>query len=136
MPLSAAGLRCKRARSWVDRAGKFPESDLAIEKVLQNPVVKQNADRLLRDQFLYDRCWKKWDSEGIVDRTTRESSCSQFPENEPYLVRLFRRLYVSRKQILHGCSTDGGSKNRPSLMAAVPVLGKLVPVFIDLVDAC
>ncbi len=66
--------------------------------------------------------------------TARESSCVQFAERKPYLIRLFGRLYVLRKQIFHGCSKDRGAKNRPSLRAAVPVLERLVSVFIDLVD--
>ena len=42
------------------------------------------------------------------------------------LIQLFRRLYVLRKQIFHGCSKDGSSKNRPSLRAAAPVLARFV----------
>ena len=53
--------------------------------------------------------------------------------NEKYdddITQIFKRLYVLRKQMFHGCSTDGSVKNRPSLRAAVPVLERFVQVLL------
>jgi hypothetical protein len=89
--------------------------------------------QLIRDPFLDDLSWKRWDSEGIFAKTDRERTAVQGANGRPPLHRMCGRLYVLRKQIFHGCSTEGGRKNRESLLRAVAVLEKLVPVVSDFV---
>jgi hypothetical protein len=106
----------------------------AIQRALRAPRIRDSAETLLGDRFLSDNCWRKWDAEGVVEKKARESSCAPVTDHTSDLMTLFSRLYVLRKQIFHGCSTDRGSKNRPSLVAAVPVLETLVRTFIGIVE--
>lgn len=106
----------------------------AIPTVLKERDLKDHLDCLMGDKFLHDCCWKAWDKDAVVDRGRREASlpdCNR--KNDHQLIQLFRRLYVLRKQIFHGCSKEGSSKNRPSLRAAVPVLRRFVDVFAEIV---
>ena len=108
----------------IDRDGAIPK---AVAELRGMPA------QLIRDPSLDDLSWKRWDSEGIFAKTDRERTAVQGANGRHSLHRVFARLYVLRKQIFHGCSTEGGRKNRESLLKAVAVLEKLVPIFSDLV---
>jgi hypothetical protein len=105
----------------------------AVQKALRDPQIRERVKALLDDRYLDNKCWQRWDENGITDKTARESCCIA-SSDRPELVTLLSRLYVLRNHIFHGCSTDRSSRNRPSLMAAVPVLEKLVHTFIGVVE--
>lgn len=53
--------------------------------------------------------------------------------NSPQLLGVvFNRLYTLRNQLIHGGATWNGSVNRKQLSDCVQLLGKLVPVIIEL----
>lgn len=53
--------------------------------------------------------------------------------NTPVLLGvLFNRLYTLRNQLIHGGATWNGSVNRSQMRDCVGLLGKLVPVIIEL----
>lgn len=106
----------------------------AVQRALRDPHIREHVRVLLDDRYLDNKCWQRWDEKNITDKTARESCCVASSEYQSELVTLFSRLYVLRNQIFHGCSTDRSSRNRPSLMAAVPVLEKLVHAFIGVVE--
>ncbi len=102
--------------------------------VLKQRDIKDDVETLLRDKYLHDCCWREWDRRKIYDRSGRETVvpfCNEKRDDELFLV--FKRLYVLRKQIFHGCSKERSSKNRPSLRAAVPVIERCVNEFLALV---
>ncbi len=106
--------------------------DHGIHGVLKEGPLAEHVSNLVKDKFLHDCCWRQWDKNGAVDRDSRDSFVPECHEKHTdELVQVFKRLYVLRKQIFHGCSTDGSSKNRPSLRAAVPVLKRFVQAFLD-----
>jgi hypothetical protein len=107
------------------------DRDEAILKTVAD--LRGTPAQLIRDPFLSDLSWKRWDSEGIFAKMDRERAAVQGANGRPPFHRMFGRLYVLRKQIFHGCSSEGGRKNRESLLRAVAVLEKLVPIFSDLV---
>jgi hypothetical protein len=107
----------------------------SVSAVLREQTLRPHFDCLLGDKFLHDCCWKAWDREEIVDRDRREALVPHCNEKHDHqLIQLFRRLYVLRKQIFHGCSKDGSSKNRPSLRAAAPVIARFVDTFAEIVS--
>jgi hypothetical protein len=105
-----------------------------VPALLKQRNIKGDVETLLRDKYLHDCCWREWDRKKIYDRNGRETvvpSCNEKGDDELFLV--FKRLYVLRKQIFHGCSKERSSKNRPSLRAALPVLEHCVNEFLALV---
>ena len=53
--------------------------------------------------------------------------------NTPELLRLvFHRIYTLRNQLMHGGATWNSQVNRAQLQDCVNLLGKLVPVVIEL----
>ena len=53
--------------------------------------------------------------------------------NTPELLGLlFQRIYTLRNQLMHGGATWNGSVNRAQIQDCVNVMGKLVPVVIDI----
>lgn len=90
---------------------------------------------LIEDPFLCDWCWKNWDARKVVGKEQRiESGCGHKGEGDT-LTRLFRRLYVLRKQLMRGCSTRRGSRNREMLNRSVALLRSLLPVFCEITEA-
>lgn len=119
-------------RSFLDLMAKL--GPRTVPALLKQRNIKADAETLLRDKYLHDCCWREWDKRKIYDRSGRETvvpSCNEKGDDELFLV--FKRLYVLRKQIFHGCSKERSSKNRPSLRAAVPVLELCVNEFLTLV---
>ncbi len=114
--------------SWVARTDAAGVLARAVARMKNTP------GELLADPFLDDRNWEKWDREGRVVKPDREQAVIWKNESGTVLQRLFLRLYVLRKQIFHGCSTDGGKRNRDSLRRAVVILEATVPLFRDLVQ--
>jgi len=106
-----------------------------VSAIFKEHGLKEHVSNLLRDKFLHDCCWKAWNADKVFDRAGRESfvpDCNEKDDDE--LIQVFRRLYVLRKQMFHGCSKDGSSKNRPSLRVAVPVLQRFVEGFLELIS--
>lgn len=96
--------------------------------------VEADVERILQNPFLNIECWRNWDHAGIRDRQKRRaSSCNTYDKAHP-LERVFCQLYTLRNQILHGAATDGGQRNRESLLHAIPVLDVAVRVLIELVE--
>ena len=46
------------------------------------------------------------------------------------LLLLFGRLYVPRNQLVHGCATWNGKRNRPQVEDGYKVISKLQPLFL------
>jgi hypothetical protein len=106
--------------------------DRRIAAIPRENDLRSAISELLADKYLHDCCWKVWDAEGVRSRPARElivPGCNEKHDDE--VVQVFKRLYVLRKQLFHGCSTDGSTKNRPSLRAAVPVLARFVRVLLE-----
>jgi len=95
--------------------------------------IKHQAQAIIEDPFLIRDSWKQWHQKKILDKAGREKTRTPHWTSETSLHDLFSRLYVLHNQLFHGCSTDGGSKNRESLEPAVAVLGQLIPLFRNLV---
>ena len=91
--------------------------------------------RLLGDCFLDDRCWKVWDKKGLVDQDARERSSTLSPNAQFELEELFKKLYVLRKQIFHGCATRGSSKTGMAVKDAVAVLERFLPILRNIVKS-
>lgn len=87
------------------------------------------------DMYLNDRSWVVWNQK--QHKTLCERKSSGFPDSRPglQLIQLFRQIYVLRKQIFHGCSSNKGSKNRKALEHCVEILKRFLPVFIQIVRA-
>lgn len=94
--------------------------------------LEHDIDHLLKERYLCDFCWKYWQVNRLVTADERgNESCVHLGKGN-VLNRVFRRLYVLRKQLFHGCSSEGGSKNRDMLKRAVNVLQELVPTLQEL----
>lgn len=100
---------------------------VSIRVLLDNPYVFQSF----------------WDYQsGNIDEATgqrRFSSGKQAAQlaltsgNTPALLGvLFNRLYTLRNQLIHGGATWNGSVNRDQLRDCTSLLGKLVPLIIEL----
>ena len=95
--------------------------------------LEHDINQLLKERYLCDWCWKYWQANKLVTADERnKDSCSHQGKGH-ILNRLFGRLYVLRKQLFHGCSSEGGSKNRHMLKQAVNVLEKLARPLQELV---
>jgi len=90
---------------------------------------------ILGDKYLNDRSWVTWNQE--QHKTLSERKSSGFPDRRPglQLIKLFRQIYVLRKQLFHGCSSNKGSKNRKALTHSVEILKIFLTVFIQIVRA-
>ena len=94
---------------------------------------KEHLHMLLEDKYLSDLCWRYWFEHKVESAEDRQKrGAIELPKGTE-LNQLFHRLYVLRKQLFHGCSSDGGSKNRQMLEKAVIVLDRLLPLFRDIV---
>lgn len=172
-------VRCHRASSWIDRAGKLEPADwdgrfifywiafnslygqpkylekrdertgegkdigkflneiffLDPDRVRQNlNAIREDRQKLMRDHFLCDECWKYWHNKQLHTAGERQRESCSHKDRDSDRVQLFARLYVLRKQLFHGCSKDRSTKNREMLKGAVLVLGNLVPLFRDIVQ--
>ena len=87
--------------------------------------LEQDSNQLLKERYLCDWCWKYWQANKLVTADERKKESCAHPGKGNDLNRLFGRLYVLRKQLFHGCSSEGGSKNRHMLKQAVHVLENL-----------
>lgn len=94
--------------------------------------VSDEIDQLLIERYLCKSCWKHWHTRGLLTRLEREQDSCRHRDTGTNLNRAFSRLYVLRNQLFHGCSSDGGSKNRDMLKRAVKVLERLAPVLQEL----
>jgi hypothetical protein len=98
--------------------------------------LEDHCQKILEDKFLSDECWKYWDSQGLLSAEERLREGRADALYGKRLNQLFHRMYVLRKQLFHGCSTDGGSKNREMLKSAVVMMEQLIPLFRDVVQTC
>jgi hypothetical protein len=96
-------------------------------------AVRGAAEELIADPFLDDDCWMRWDAEGIRDFDRRRETAIRRDDPRPTLRQVFRRLYVLRREVFHGCATAKGSRNRQALKRAVGVLERLFPAIEEIV---
>lgn len=103
----------------------------------QLKTVSSHGEKLLSNRFLHEGTWK-WDSDEAAARVRREYAvaCRELAEGQVrnYLIVLFRRLYVLRKQMFHGCATFESKANRDTVEPAVAVLSVLVPLLCEAVE--
>lgn len=108
----------------LDPASRIPD---ALDRH-KNPI-----NDLIDDNYLSDDCWTGWAERGLESLSERDKYCFLDRRQHSGLAGLFRRIYVLRKQLFHGCSSDKGSKNRDALARAVALLEVMVPIFHDIV---
>jgi len=89
---------------------------------------------LIEDHYLNDDCWVGWYERELETLSERNKHVFRGKRQRDNISELFSRIYVLRKQLFHGCSSDKGRKNRESLGRAVAVLEKLIPVFEEIID--
>lgn len=100
--------------------------------------VKDEALRLIDLEFLYRGYWDEQYHDvdlkvGGEKKAAERSWIQGTPETR--IKHIFDRIYVLRNQVLHGAAKYESSSNRDSVIPAVAVLSKLVPVFRDIVRA-
>lgn len=96
--------------------------------------LRREAESILGSELLVEGYWKVGLSVEI-QRGLRSSLRKVEREwtggtPERWLTDLFGRLHFLRNQLMHGFATDGAKANRTSLAAAVPILRKLLPIFL------
>lgn len=113
------------------------EVDAIYDTIYAN--LGDEIETILDSEFVYRTYWRfrngdqtraNWkkdlqkDSEKTA-RTIREGRTEQALDD------LFDRLYVLRNQLLHGCATWRGSKNREQVETGAKIMAALVPHFIE-----
>lgn len=96
---------------------------------------REEVNSLIGDMYLNDRSWVAWDQ--AQHKTLSERNASGYADRRPglQLIQLFRQIYVLRKQLFHGCSSNKGSKNRKALANSVEILNRFLAIFIEIVSA-
>ena len=114
-------------------------SDLDSTGQIQVPLKKEPlrgfAYDLTVDNYLNDGCWIAWYDRKLETLLLREKNAYPKKRSGSILENLFLSIYVLRKQIFHGCSSNMGSKNREALGRSLAILGKLIPIFIKIVGS-
>lgn len=95
---------------------------------------------LLDNQYVFQSFWDH--QSGKIDESTwktrfasgkRAAHLALASSNTPALLGvLFNRLYTLRNQLIHGGATWNGSVNREQMRDCTSLLGKLVPLIIEL----
>jgi hypothetical protein len=96
---------------------------------------REEVNSLIGDIYLNDRSWVVWDQEQHITLSERKSSGFADRRTGLQLIQLFRQIYVLRKQVFHGCSSNKGSKNRKALTNSVEILKRFLAIFIQIVRA-
>ena len=95
---------------------------------------------LLDNQYVFQSFWdyqngkiseQQWTDRFADGRRTAQAALAQRDTAEVLAV-LFNRIYTLRNQIMHGGATWDSSINRPQLRDCSNLLGKLVPLVIEL----
>lgn len=95
--------------------------------------LRDEIETLLNNRFVYQPQWnqdaeweKDWENENEKTKRAIEKG-----RTERILLELFDRLYTLRNQLLHGCATWRGSKNREPVETGAKIMACLVPHFIE-----
>ena len=98
--------------------------------------IGDDIDSILDDKFVYALHWKSRNEDETKAnlRKDKEKTAKATSEGrtENVLLELFNRLYVLRNQMLHGCATWRGSKNRDQVRTGAKIMAALVPHFIEI----
>ena len=95
---------------------------------------------LLDNQYVFQSFWdyqngkitqEQWTERFAAGRRRAQAALAQRDTAEVLAV-LFNRIYTLRNQIMHGGATWNSSINRPQLRDCGSLLGKLVPLIIEL----
>jgi hypothetical protein len=117
--------------------------DLDVFKRIEELIWKEFSGSirvLLDNEFVFQSFWDfhsgKISEDEWKDRFARGKRSAQSAlasGNSPLLLGLiFNRLYTLRNQLIHGGATWNSSVNRKQLTDCVRLLGKLVPIIIEL----
>lgn len=117
--------------------------DLDAEKKIDDLIWKEfsGSIRVLLDtEFVFQSFWDFHSGKIAEDewkerfaKGKRAAQLALASGNSPLLLGLiFNRLYTLRNQMIHGGATWNSSVNRKQLTDSVRLLGKLVPIIIDL----
>ncbi len=90
-------------------------------------------ETLLNNRFVYQPQWDqdtKWEKDWENDNEKTKKAIEK-GRTEGILLELFDRLYTLRNQLLHGCATWRGSKNREPVETGAKIMACLVPHFIE-----
>ena len=120
--------------------GLMPLSRDLIHNLFWNGAVFNAGISLMEDEYLYKNFWKSqdgwradWDAERTEFIEAASPSEMQKTKIPDILARtIFDRLYVLRNQVMHGSATHRSKHNRTALHHGVKVLGRILPVFIEL----
>jgi hypothetical protein len=104
-----------------------------IQTTLQTESMRGLVYDLTVDNYLNDGCWIGWYDRKLETVSLREKNAYPYKRRGSSLENLFLQIYVLRKQIFHGCSSNMGSKNREALVRSFAILEKLIPIFIKIV---
>lgn len=99
----------------------------SIRLLLDNPFVFETYWDFQRGK-ISEAEWKE-----RFDKGKRIAQSALASGNTPTLLGvIFNRIYTLRNQLIHGGATWNGSINRDQLRDCTKLLGKLVPLFIEL----
>jgi hypothetical protein len=118
-------------------------SDLDTKKCIDGLIWKEfsgSVRTLLDNPYVFHQFWEfqrgRIDEDEWKDRfasAKRAAQAALASGNTPVLLSvMFNRLYTLRNQLIHGGATWGGKVNREQLRDCTRLLGKLVPVIIEL----
>ena len=126
------------ARWFLRRICDLDSGAVRIEAAIS--AVRKDALSLLKSRYLSEAYWREGYSPNVKHRLEEETRAAEDALDSgdlySYLEKLlWRRGRVLRNQIFHGCSTNWDSLNKDALDPALRVLGELIPVFVDVMEA-
>lgn len=103
-------------------------------------AVRKDAHSLLKSRYLCDAYWRESYGAGVKQQLEEETAAAEGAldsgDLHAYLATLlWGRVRALRNQIFHGCSTNRGSLNKDALEPALRLLSKLIPLFVDVMEA-
>ena len=134
---------CRLSEQETFRAFLRKLCDLDRERQIENLVWSEFSGSirvLLDNQYVFQSFWdyqngkitqEQWTERFAAGRRRAQSALAQRDTAEVLAV-LFNRIYTLRNQIMHGGATWNSSINRPQLRDCGSLLGKLVPLIIEL----
>lgn len=99
----------------------------SIRGLLENPYIFAPFWRFQSGEIREGDWKKRFDEEQSVIKRALSNKHTEF-----ILYRVFNRLYVLRNQMIHGGATWGGSTNRDQVRDGSAILGKIVPLVIQI----
>lgn len=102
-------------------------------------VIGKPAQQLIGNKFVFRDFWQDLNGQGtgnwqrsLADDKRQSTQALARGDSRGFLLILFDRLYVLRKQLLHGGATWNSSRNRRQVEDGARILEYLTPLFLDI----